>query len=67
MLAILFDIINKYYMLSLLNLKTIHLKWYNNVINEENSNIGVLRDMIDIRDGYKHWDVLEVGLHIGMY
>ncbi len=35
------------------------MKWNNNVTNGENGNIGVLKDMIDIRDGFKHCDVLD--------
>ncbi len=61
------DIINKYYMFSGFNLNDIHLKWNNNVTNEINANIGVLRDMIYIRGRITHWDILEMVLHIGMY
>ncbi len=32
----------------------------NNVTNEENGNIGVLRDMKGIKDGFKHCDVLNI-------
>ncbi len=54
------DIINKYYIFSGLNVNVIHLKWYNNITNEENGNVGVLKDMIDIRDGFKHCDALDI-------
>ncbi len=53
-------IINKYYIFSGLNFNANDLKWNNNVTNEENGNIGDLKDMIDIRDGFKHCDVLDI-------
>ncbi len=53
-------------MFSGFNLNDIHLKWNNNVTNEINANIGVLRDMIYIRGRITHWDILEMVLHIGM-
>ena len=53
------DIINKYYMFSGLNCNAIHLKWNNNFTADDNGNIGVLKDMIDIRVGFKHCDVLD--------
>ncbi len=40
------DIINKYYMFSGLNVYAINLKWSNNVANEDNNNISILKDMI---------------------
>ena len=51
------DIINKYYMFSGLNFNAINLKWNNNVTDEDNGNITVLKDMMDIRDGLRHCDV----------
>ncbi len=44
-------------MFSGLNFNAIYLKWNNTITNEDNGNIGILRDMIDIRDGFKHCDV----------
>ncbi len=43
-------------MYSGLNCNVIHLKWNNNITNEDNGNLGVLKDMIDITYGFKHCD-----------
>ncbi len=47
-------------MFSGLNINAIHLKWNNNVTNEENGNIDVHKGMIDITDGFKHCDTDQV-------
>ncbi len=45
-----------------LNVNGIHQKWNTNVINEDNGNISALKDMINIRDGFKHCNVLDIDL-----
>ncbi len=36
-------------------INAIQMKWTNNVANENDGNIGVLKDMIDTRYGFKHY------------
>ncbi len=54
------DIINTFYMFSCLNFNAIHLKWNNNLTNNDNGNIVNLKDMIDIRDDVKYFVLLMV-------
>ncbi len=35
------------------------MKWNISIRNEDNGNIDVLKDTIDIRDGFKHCNVLD--------
>ncbi len=54
------DIINKYYMFNGLRFNALNLKWSNNVTNEDNGILHVVHKyMIDIRDRFKHCNVLE--------
>ena len=52
------DIINKYHMYDALNPNVVYTKWKSTLSEDDSVNMSVLREMIDIRDGFKCCDII---------
>ena len=40
--------------------RVIQKKWYNSISSELRSNVGVVRELIDVRDGWKRCESMDI-------